>query len=86
VKKPASIDRPHWAASERGGRAGGRAPLTGVVRLSGGAGARPGWVELGRLGCWAAFLFPYSLDFIITFLFLFYRVFKSKFKLGFKFK
>jgi hypothetical protein len=47
------------------------------------AGARPNWAELG---CWAAFPFPFSLDFLIPFLFLFYRVFNSKFKLGFKFK
>jgi hypothetical protein len=55
-------------------------PLIGGVRLSGGAGARPGWAG------WAAFCFSFSLDFLIPFLFLFYRVFKSKFKLGFKFK
>jgi hypothetical protein len=35
---------------------------------------------------WAAFFFSFSLDFLIPFPFLFYRVFKSKFKLGFKFK
>jgi hypothetical protein len=30
----------------------------------------------------AAFPFSFSLDFLIPFLFLFYRVFNSKFKLG----
>jgi hypothetical protein len=34
----------HWAASERGrARARGELPLIGEVRLSGGAGAWPGW-------------------------------------------
>jgi hypothetical protein len=61
-------------------------PLTGGVRLSGGVGARPGWAELGQLGCCAAFPFSFYLDFLIPFLFLFSRVFNSKFKLGFKFK
>jgi hypothetical protein len=32
------------------------------------AGTRPNWAELG---CWAAFPFPFSLDFLIPFLFLF---------------
>jgi hypothetical protein len=58
-------------------------PLTGGVRQSGGAGARPGWAELGRLGCISFFFFS---GFSNSFLFLFYRVFNSKFKLGFKFK
>jgi hypothetical protein len=41
----------------------------------------------GRAGLvWAAFSFSFSLDFLIPFPFLFYRVFKSKFKLGFNFK
>jgi hypothetical protein len=34
---------------------------------------------------WAEMAFSFSLGFLIPFLF-FYRVFKSKFKLGFKFK
>jgi hypothetical protein len=57
--------------------------------LTGGAGARARGREawLGRAGLvWAAFPFSFSLDFLIPFLFLFYRVFNSKFKLGFKFK
>jgi hypothetical protein len=61
-------------------------PLTGRVRLSDGAGAR----ALGLAGpSWAGlccFLLFFFLDFLIPFLFLFYRVLKSKFKLGFKFK
>jgi hypothetical protein len=77
---PLGSERERESAQERG------LPLTGGVRLSGGAGARPGWAELGWLGCRAAFLFPFSLDFLIPFLFLFFRVFKSKFKLDFKFK
>jgi hypothetical protein len=52
--------------------------------MSGGAGARPGWVVLGRLGCFLLFFFSgFSNSFSISF---FYSVFKSKFKLGFKFK
>jgi hypothetical protein len=46
--------------AREGGRARGELPLTGGVRLSGGAGARPGW---------AAFSFSCSLDFLIPFLF-----------------
>jgi hypothetical protein len=43
-RKLAPTGRPHWAASERG-RVHARVelPLTGGVRLSGSAGARPGW-------------------------------------------
>jgi hypothetical protein len=89
--KKTGADRsgPTGQRAREGGRARGRdaADRRGPpVRQRGRAGARPGWAELGRLGCWAAFLFPFSLDFLIPFLFLFYRVFKSKFKLGFKFK
>jgi hypothetical protein len=50
------------------------------VRRRGRAAARPGGAG------WATFPFSFSLDFLIPFLFLFYRVFKSKFKLGFNFK
>jgi hypothetical protein len=77
---PLGSERERKGARERG------LPLTGGVRLSGGAGAwarglaGPSWVG------WAAFPFYFSLDFLIPFLFLFYRVFNSKFKLGFKFK
>jgi hypothetical protein len=56
---------------------------TGGVRLLGAAGARgtgPGGLV------WAEMAFPISLEFLMPFPFLFYRVFKSKFKLGFNFK
>jgi hypothetical protein len=61
-------------------RAGREPPLTGGAHLSGGAGARargrarPGWAELGRLGCFGFFFFPgfsncfsiyFSLEFLI---------------------
>jgi hypothetical protein len=68
---PAGIGRERESTGER------KPPLTGRARLSSGADARPGW---------AALRFSFSLDFLIPFLFLFYRVFNSKFKLGFKFK
>jgi hypothetical protein len=77
---PLGSERERESARERG------LPLTGGVRLSGGAGARarglarPSWAD------WAAFPFSFPLDFLIPFLFLFYRVFNSEFKLGFKFK
>jgi hypothetical protein len=72
---PLDRDRERERARER------KLLLTGGARLSGGAGAWPNWAELG---CCAAF--PFSLDFLIHFLFYFYRIFNSKFKLGFKFK
>jgi hypothetical protein len=77
---PLGSERERESTQERG------LPLTGGVRLSGDAGARarglagPSWAGL------AAFVFSFSLDFLIPFLFLFYRVVNSKFKLGFKFK
>ena len=44
-------------------------PLTGGVRQSGGAGARPGWAELGQLGCISFFFFSgFSNSFSISFL------------------
>jgi hypothetical protein len=58
-------------------REGGRAreeklPLTGGVRLSGGAGAWRGWADLGRLGCFPFFFFSgisnsFSISFSIGF-------------------
>jgi hypothetical protein len=75
---PAGRERERESARGRG-----ELPLTGGVRLSGGTGAR----ARGLAGpVWAAFSFSFSLDFLIPFPFLFYRVFKSKFKLGFNFK
>jgi hypothetical protein len=48
--------------------------VIGGTHLSGGAGARPGWVELGQLGCFA---FSFFLNFLVAFPFLFSRVFNS---------
>jgi hypothetical protein len=53
---------PLGSEREREGAHEGELSLTGGVRLSGGAGARPGW---------AAFQFSFSLDFLIPFLFRF---------------
>jgi hypothetical protein len=86
--KETGADRsaPLGSEREREGTSEGKLPLTGGVRLSGGAGARA--CGLAGLSCadWAAFSFSFSQDFLIPFLFLFYRVFKSKFKLDFKFR
>jgi hypothetical protein len=74
---------PLGSEREREGAREKELPLTGGVRLSGGAGGR----ARGRARLvWAVFSFSFSLDFLIPFLFVFYRVFNSKFKLGFKFK
>jgi hypothetical protein len=68
--------------SEREGGKGARdiLLLTGVA----GSWARgltgPSWAGLGQKG------FSFFLNFLIAFLFLFSRIFNSKFKLGFKFK
>jgi hypothetical protein len=60
---PLGSERERKSALERG------LPLTGGVRLSGGAGARPGWAELGRLGCISFFFFSgFSNSFSISFL------------------
>jgi hypothetical protein len=84
VKKPAPTgSAPVDRERERGSARERELPLTGGTCLSGGAGARPGWLSWAG---WAAFPFSFSLDFLIPFLFLFYRVFNSKFKVGFKFK
>jgi hypothetical protein len=57
--KETGADRlaPLGSKREREGACERELPLTGGVRLSGGAGARPGWAELGRLGCFLLFLF-----------------------------
>jgi hypothetical protein len=44
--------------------------LTGGVRVSSGAGARPSWAELGRLGCF-------------LFLFFFFSEFSNSFSISF---
>jgi hypothetical protein len=80
-----SADNSAPLGSEREGGKGARdrLPLTGGTRLSGAAGAR----ARGLAGpSWARMAFPFSLNFLIPFLFLFSRIFNSKFKLGFKFK
>jgi hypothetical protein len=82
----ADILAPLVSEREREGARERELPLIGGYHLSGGAGARPGWAELGWLGCWTTFPFSFSLDFLIPFLFLFSRVSNSKLKLGFKFK
>jgi hypothetical protein len=86
IGKKTSADRLAPLGSERG-REGARErelPLTGGVRLSGGAGAWPAWAKLGRLGCFYLFFFSeFSNSFSISFSIGF---FKSKFTLGFKFK
>jgi hypothetical protein len=48
---PLDSEREREGARER------ELPLTGGVRLSGGAGARPGWAELGWFGLLSPFLF-----------------------------
>jgi hypothetical protein len=74
---PLGSERERESARERG------RPLTGRVRLSGGAGAWARGLAGPSWAGWDAFPFSFSLDFLILFLFLFYRVFNSKFKLGF---
>jgi hypothetical protein len=60
---PMGNERERKSMQERG------LPLTGGVRRSGGAGARPGWAELGRLGCISFFFFSgFSNSFSISFL------------------
>jgi hypothetical protein len=60
---PLGSERQREAARER------ELPLTGGARLSGGAGAQPGWAELGRLGCFSFFFFSgFSNSFSISFL------------------
>jgi hypothetical protein len=67
AKQLAPTGRPQWAESERERERGGeKVAADRRARLSGSVGARPGW---------AAFPFSFSLDFLIPFIFLFYRVF-----------
>jgi hypothetical protein len=59
----AGLREMRWGSE--GGREGASArgqklPLTGVAHLSGGAGARPGLAELGRLGCFSFSFFFFS--------------------------
>jgi hypothetical protein len=68
--KETGADRsaPLGSEREREGAREGESPLTGGVLLSDGAGARPGWAY-GPTGLLS--LFPFSLDFLIPFPFLF---------------
>jgi hypothetical protein len=78
---------PLGSEQEREGAREGELPLTGGVRLSGGVGARARGQAgpSGPTGLFSPFLFLWI--FLIPFLFLFsIGFFKSKFKLGFKFK
>jgi hypothetical protein len=60
---------PLGSEREREGTREEELPLTGGVRLSGGAGARPGWAELGRLGWISLFFFSgFSNSFSFYFL------------------
>jgi hypothetical protein len=59
---------PLGSEREREGAHEGEPPLTGGVCLSSGVGARPGWAELGRLGCFLLFFFSgFSNSFSIYF-------------------
>jgi hypothetical protein len=59
---------PLGSEREREGTREWELPLTSGSHLSGGAGARPGWAELGRLGCFALFFFSrFSNCFSISF-------------------
>jgi hypothetical protein len=48
---------PLGSEREREGTCEGELLLIGGVRLSDGTGARPGWADLGRLGCFTLFFF-----------------------------
>jgi hypothetical protein len=71
-KQLAPTSWPHSAERERGERAGAETAADRwcpPVRRRGLAGARPGWAELGRLGCFAFFFFSgFSNCFSISFL------------------
>jgi hypothetical protein len=63
-------DRSVPLGNERGkeGARVGELPLTGGVHLLDGAGARPGWADLGRLSYFILFLFSgFSNSFSISF-------------------
>jgi hypothetical protein len=59
---------PLGSEREREGARKGELPLTDGVHMSGGAGARPGWADLSRLGCFPFFFFSgFSNSFSISF-------------------
>jgi hypothetical protein len=67
---PAGRARERERARERGSAADRRGP---PIRQRGHAGARPGWTDLGRLGCFILFFFSgfsnsFSISFSIEFL------------------
>jgi hypothetical protein len=67
-KTGADRSAPLGSEREREGAREGELPLTGGVRLSDGAGARPGWADLGPLGCFTIFFFSeFSNSFSISF-------------------
>jgi hypothetical protein len=67
--RTADRSAPLGSEREREGAHEGEPPLIGGVRPSGGAGARPGWADLGRLGCFLLFFFSrFSNSFSISFL------------------
>jgi hypothetical protein len=63
------VEPTYQAARARGlARSSWAALAFSFSHLSGGAGARPGWAELGRLGCFGFFFFPgFSICFSISF-------------------
>jgi hypothetical protein len=72
--QPVPTTQPHWAerGRERESERGRKPPLTGGTHFSGGAGTRPGWAELGQLGCFGFFYFPgisncFSISFSLGF-------------------
>jgi hypothetical protein len=71
-KTSADRSTPLGSEQEREGAREGELPLTGGVRLSDSAGARPGWADLGRLGC-----------FTLSFFFEFFNSFSISFSIGF---
>jgi hypothetical protein len=67
--KETGADRsaPLGSEQEREGAREGELPPRGGVYLSGGAGARPGWADLDRLGCFPFFFFSgFSNSFSIS--------------------
>jgi hypothetical protein len=81
-----SADRLGPLGSERA-RKSGRSGLRQQVGLACQAERARGRTRVDLNGLpWAELAFSISLEFLMPFLFIFSRVFKSKFKLGFKFK
>jgi hypothetical protein len=81
--KKTGADRLAPLGSERvrEGTREGELPLTGGVRLSGGAGARPGWACWAGLGCFLLFFFS---EFSNSFSIFFYRFFQIQIQTRFQ--